>query len=272
MNPATWTLKQQTRARPRGGGGGSSSHPGAARRRQLLLDAPGSCFRRSSSGSRPLSLIFLSATVGMVSARADGARRDKPVLIIGNLATQGRGWRHVQGAPPRMGPDRCAQSSRSCCTTLIGLIGGAVASRSAGIYFLMITLTYSVIATLRSAGDEDLGILGDRRDQRYTPGWIGNVVGHPNRLYYIALGVAIAVYVLIRYILRTPFGVTLQGVRDEPIRMSSLGYNVALHRTLAFGFAPFSPPSPGSCTSGGPARSRRGTPTCRRRSTCSSWR
>jgi branched-chain amino acid transport system permease protein len=47
------------------------------------------------------------------------------------------------------------------------------------------------------------------------------------------------VYVLIRYIVRTPFGVALQGVRDEPVRMASLGYNVALHRTLAFGFAAF---------------------------------
>ena len=27
---------------------------------------------------------------------------------------------------------------------------------------------------------------------------------------------------------------TLQGVRDDPVRMRSLGYNVALHRTLAF--------------------------------------
>src|SRR5204862_5941087 len=74
---------------------------------------------------------------------------------------------------------------------------------------------------------------------RYTPGWIGNILDHPNRLYYIALGVGLAVYVLIRYIIRTPFGLTPQGVRDEPIRMASLGYNVALHRTLAFGFAAF---------------------------------
>jgi branched-chain amino acid transport system permease protein len=74
---------------------------------------------------------------------------------------------------------------------------------------------------------------------RYTPGWIGNILDHPNRLYYVALGVAIAVYVLIRYIVRTPFGLTLQGVRDEPLRMNSLGYNVALHRTIAFGFAAF---------------------------------
>jgi branched-chain amino acid transport system permease protein len=38
---------------------------------------------------------------------------------------------------------------------------------------------------------------------------------------------------------RTPFGLGLQGIRDDPVRMSSLGYNVALHRTIAFGFAAF---------------------------------
>jgi branched-chain amino acid transport system permease protein len=65
------------------------------------------------------------------------------------------------------------------------------------------------------------------------------VEAHPNRLYYLALVVGGVVYLLIRYIVRTPFGVALQGVRDEPVRMASLGYNVALHRTLAFGFAAF---------------------------------
>jgi branched-chain amino acid transport system permease protein len=123
---------------------------------------------------------------------------------------------------------------------VFGLIGGAVASRSAGIYFLMITLTYSVIATLTLGSVTKIsGFSGIGGISGYTPGWIGDIQAHPNRLYYIALGVAIAVYALIRYILRTPFGLTLQGVRDEPIRMSSLGYNVALHRTLAFGFAAF---------------------------------
>ena len=31
----------------------------------------------------------------------------------------------------------------------------------------------------------------------------------------------------------------MQGVRDDPVRMSSLGYRVALHRMLAFAFAGF---------------------------------
>ena len=72
-----------------------------------------------------------------------------------------------------------------------------------------------------------------------TPKLIGNVDAHPNRLYYVALVVALVVYALLRYIVRTPFGLTLQGIRDDPVRMASLGYNVMLHRTLAFGFASF---------------------------------
>ena len=39
--------------------------------------------------------------------------------------------------------------------------------------------------------------------------------------------------------MRTPFGLTLQGLRDDPVRMASLGYNVALHRTIAFTLAAF---------------------------------
>jgi branched-chain amino acid transport system permease protein len=49
--------------------------------------------------------------------------------------------------------------------------------------------------------------------------------------------VALIVYASLRYVARTPFGLTLQGIRDDPVRMSSLGYNVTLHRTLAFAFA-----------------------------------
>ena len=55
----------------------------------------------------------------------------------------------------------------------------------------------------------------------------------------MALVVSLLTYLAIKYLVRTPFGITLQGIRDDPIRMASLGYNVVLHRTLAFGFAAF---------------------------------
>ena len=70
----------------------------------------------------------------------------------------------------------------------------------------------------------------------YTPGLVGNPNTQPARLYYIGLVLSVVLYIAIRYLVRTPFGLALQGIRDEPVRMRSLGYNVPLHRTLAFGF------------------------------------
>jgi branched-chain amino acid transport system permease protein len=189
-------------------------------------------------GVAAASLIFLSAYGGMVSL-AQTALFGIAGVIIGNLATSGGPGGTSKGLHLGWDPT-VALVLAIVMTTAIGLLFGAVAARSAGIYFLMITLTYSVIATLTLGQVTKIsGFSGIGGINRYTPGWIGNILDHPNRLYYIALGVAIVVYVLIRYIVRTPFGLTLQGVRDDPVRMASLGYNVALHRTLAFGFAAF---------------------------------
>jgi branched-chain amino acid transport system permease protein len=189
-------------------------------------------------GIAAASLIFLSAYGGMVSL-GQTALFGIAGVIIGNLATEGGPGGTSKGLHLGWDPT-LALVLAIVLTTAIGLLFGAVAARSAGIYFLMITLTFSVIATYTLGQVTKIsGFSGIGGINRYTPGWIGNILDHPNRLYYIALGVAIAVYVLIRYIVRTPFGLTLQGVRDEPIRMSSLGYNVPLHRTLAFGFAAF---------------------------------
>jgi branched-chain amino acid transport system permease protein len=189
-------------------------------------------------GIAAASLIFLSAYGGMVSL-AQTALFGIAGVILGNLATQGGPGGTSKGLHLGWDPT-VALVVAIAMTTAIGLMFGAIAARSVGIYFLMITLTYSVITTY-FLGQVTLvsGFSGIGGINRYTPGWIGDVIGHPNRLYYISLVAAVFTYVLIRYVVRTPFGITLQGVRDEPVRMSSLGYNVPLHRTLAFGFAAF---------------------------------
>ncbi len=183
-------------------------------------------------------MIFLSAYGGMVSL-AQTALGGIAGIVLGNLATHGGPGGTSKGLHLGWNPT-LALVAALVLTTAIGLLGGAVASRSAGIYFLMITLTYSVIATYTLGQVTKIsGFSGIGGINRYTPGWIGDVLAHPNRLYYVAFAVTLAVYALIRYIVRTPFGLTLQGIRDEPIRMSSLGYHVPLHRTLALGFAAF---------------------------------
>jgi branched-chain amino acid transport system permease protein len=235
-DPRTWTRKQQLERSialgalvlvavwPAAGFGSYWSH-------QILIET-------FLFGIAAASLIFLSAYGGMVSL-GQTALFGIAGVILGNLATEGGPGGTSKGLHLGWDPT-VALVVAIAMTTVIGLICGAVASRSAGIYFLMITLTYSVIATYTLGQVTKIsGFSGIGGINRYTPGWIGDILKHPNRLYYIALGVAIVVYAMIRYIVRTPFGISLQGVRDEPVRLGSLGYNVALHRTLAFGFAAF---------------------------------
>ena len=71
------------------------------------------------------------------------------------------------------------------------LLFGALASRSVGIYFLMITLTYSVIANLVFGQVTDISGFGGISGIPAPP-LIGNVDAHQNRLYYATLVVALA--------------------------------------------------------------------------------
>ena len=189
-------------------------------------------------GIAAASLIFLSAYGGMVSL-AQTALMGICGFIIGNMVTERVAGGETKGLT--LGWDPTLSIVLAIVgTTLIAMVFGALAARSAGIYFLMLTLTFSVIANY-FFGQVTLvsGFSGIAGIDRYTPGFVGDIVGHPDKLYYIAAGTALFSYLLIRYVVRTPFGIALQGVRDDPIRMASLGYNVPLHRTLAFGFAGF---------------------------------
>jgi branched-chain amino acid transport system permease protein len=183
-------------------------------------------------GIAAASLIFLSAYGGMVSL-AQVSIYGIAGFVLGNATTNGNtkglnlGWNPWWGVVVGI-----------AVAVGMALLFGSLANRSVGIYFLMITLTYSVIANLFFGQVTDVSGFGGISGIP-TPGVVGNVDAHTNRLYYIALGVALAVYALLRYVVRTPFGLTLQGVRDDPVRMASLGYNVSLHRTIAFAFAGF---------------------------------
>jgi len=114
-------------------------------------------------------------------------------------------------------------------TAVVAFLLGALASRTTGIYFLMLTLVYGVIGY--SVFAQVVTISG--------PSGITSIVApepltDPENLYYAALVLSVLAYVAFRVIGRTNFGLAMQGVRDDPIRMASLGFNVALHRTLAF--------------------------------------
>jgi branched-chain amino acid transport system permease protein len=189
-------------------------------------------------GIAAASLIFLSAYGGMISL-AQTALMGIAGYVVGNLVTHGGAGGETKGLILGWDPT-LALVLAIVITTTIGLILGFVASRSFGIYFLMLTLTFGVIANYFFGQVTKLGGFSPIASiNLHTPGWVGDIAGHPDKLYYIALGVSLLVYILIRYLVRTPFGISLQGQRDEPVRLASLGYAVPLHRALAFGFGAF---------------------------------
>ena len=127
---------------------------------------------------------------------------------------------------------------------------GLISSRSEGIYFLMITLAFGILTFNFFVQVTELSGFGGL-NQIALPGYLGNPRLNPNPLYYTTFVVAVVVYLLLRYVVRTPFGLTLQGIRDDPTRMRALGYNVPFHRALAFTFAGFIAAVAASSSSGG---------------------
>jgi branched-chain amino acid transport system permease protein len=111
---------------------------------------------------------------------------------------------------------------------------GVLALRATGLGFLMITLALGQIlwGVAYRWVDVTGGDNGIRLPARPEP--FGLSLAAPAAFYWFALAVfALAVLFMWR-LLRSPFGASLRGTRDQPRRMTALGYNVWLIRWLAF--------------------------------------
>jgi branched-chain amino acid transport system permease protein len=53
----------------------------------------------------------------------------------------------------------------------------------------------------------------------------------------LCVGCAVLAYAAVLYVSRSPFGLALQGIRDNARRMEALGFNVTAHRIAAYTFA-----------------------------------
>ena len=176
-------------------------------------------------GVAAASLIFLASYAGMVSLGQVGLYAIAGMTYANLVAADG-------GLDAAWSP-WLAVIAALVMATLVGILFGAVAARSEGIYFLMITLALGVIVFYFFAQVTQLSGFGGVNTPD-LPSVIGNPGSDPVPLFYVTLGASVLVFFGIRYVVRTPFGLTMQGLRDEPARMRALGFNVTLHRTLAF--------------------------------------
>jgi len=119
--------------------------------------------------------------------------------------------------------------------TLTAALFGLLAIRATGTYFLMITLALGMVVwglAFRwvSLTKGDNGIAGVPRPDLGLP-WS---LGAPLPFFYFVLTAALLAWALLGLLVRSPFGLTLMGIRESESRMHALGYNVWLHKYLAF--------------------------------------
>ncbi len=112
---------------------------------------------------------------------------------------------------------------------------GLVAIRALGVYFLMITLALGMVVwglAFRwvSLTKGDNGISGVPRPSLGLP-WSFE---DQTAFYYLALATFLVAFGLLLLIVRSPFGMSLRGIRESERRMRSLGYNVWFHKYVAF--------------------------------------
>jgi branched-chain amino acid transport system permease protein len=116
---------------------------------------------------------------------------------------------------------------------------GVLALRARGLGFLMITLALGQIlwGVAYRWVDVTGGDNGIRLSSRPAP--FGLALDQPARFYYLALAVFAVALLAMWRIAHSPYGAGLRGTRDQPRRMSALGYNVWLIRWSAFVLAGF---------------------------------
>ena len=176
-----------------------------------------------------LSLTFLGGYGGMVSLAqmSVAGMAGYAIAVLGASSTPiSLGWPWWVAVP-------FAVLIATACATVIGWLS----VRTEGIYTIMITLAFGVAFYYLVLQNYTVfnGFQGFQKV--YPPEVFGVNWRDPLPFYFLSLAWALAGYLAVKWLVRTPFGIALQGVRDNPRRMAALGFHVVAHRVAAYAFA-----------------------------------
>lgn len=119
-------------------------------------------------------------------------------------------------------------------SALFALVIGALSLRTRGVYFIMITLAFAQMAyyvvsgIARYGGDDGLTIY--KRSQFAAPIDLSN----KTQFYYVCLVLLYASIYLVWRLINSRFGMALQGVRSNELRMRAIGFPTYRYRLTAF--------------------------------------
>lgn len=115
----------------------------------------------------------------------------------------------------------------------VATVFAALAVRTNGVYFLLLTLALGMIVwgvcqrwTSVTGGEN--GLRGNARPA---------ALADPHVFYYFVLVVGLACSLVMWRFVRSPFGLSLKGIRESESRMRSLGYDTTRHVFVGFLFS-----------------------------------
>ena len=116
----------------------------------------------------------------------------------------------------------------------MGLVTGALAIRSKGIYFAMITVALSQMVYFFCV--EAPFTHGEDGVQSVPQGYAGGLLDlkNPTQLYVFVAAVFLFGFLFIYRTVNSPFGEILKAIRENEPRAISLGYRVPLYKLAAF--------------------------------------
>jgi branched-chain amino acid transport system permease protein len=177
-----------------------------------------------------LSLTFLGGYGGMVSLSQMTVAGVSGYLIAifgtSSMASISLGW-----------PWWLAVIFSVLISMVFATLVGWLSVRTEGIHTIMITLAIGVAFFYLTQQNYALfnGFQGFSKISAPTVGEVDFT--DPVAFYFLSVGCALVAYWCVKYLIRAPFGMALQGIRDNPRRMNALGFNVTAHRLAAHAFA-----------------------------------
>ncbi|MPZ53166.1 MAG: branched-chain amino acid ABC transporter permease [Acidimicrobiia bacterium] len=183
-----------------------------------------------------VGMLTLALILGLLAMSVDllaGFGGLIPLGHAGIMATAGYGVGYVAVRLDGSYPQQIVTAL--VASLVVTAIFAAMAMRTRGIYFIMITTAQGMIVwglalrLSRVTGAEN-GLRGIIRPP---------VVGAYWKYYYLCLVVVALSGALLWVITKSPFGLALRGLRESEERLRAIGYNVALHKFYAFTLSGF---------------------------------
>jgi branched-chain amino acid transport system permease protein len=117
---------------------------------------------------------------------------------------------------------------------IVALPLGAIAIRTSGTFFIMITLAFAQMAYFIGSSLYEFG--GDDGMSLTSRSQFGGLIDlfNSTQFYYVILGLLVLVTVVQYRIIGSHFGTVLRGIRINETRMEAVGYNVFGYKLAAF--------------------------------------